>query len=74
MEQHRKFSFAFFTIINTRTHAISYHLSHNLFFHHNHSLFPRSYNTQRANLGWSQWTARQNRPAYPWAARGTSVA
>lgn len=51
-------------------------LSRSLFFFfiwiYHHSLFP--YNTQQANLGWSQWTARQNWPAYPWAARGASVA
>lgn len=51
------------------SHSLS--LSPSIFFNH-HS--PFLCNTQQANLGWSQWTARQNRQAYPWAARGASVA
>jgi len=47
----------------------SHSLLHFFFYHHS----PFLCNTQQANLGWSQWTARQNRQAYPWAARGASV-
>lgn len=39
------------------------------------SRVPPIHTWRRSNLGWSQWTVRRNRPpAYPWAARGASVA
>jgi len=67
-------SFSFFFLLLLMSYYLLSHslsLSPSIFFNH-HS--PFLCNTQQANLGWSQWTARQNRQAYPWAARGASVA